>query len=156
MDRQFHLERRATPDDKLHILHERWFSVKLDNWIEKMKKIEIKHTLMRHGIHDTYHYNLFDESRKCQIAGMPVEARAKLTTTMNVDVETSAQLTIIGNLGDLSSLRQSHLTMRNSGALKVRVDFEAYAELRFVDLERELVGRLPVSSVSEEEQMRRV
>ncbi len=141
MDHRWNLERRSTPDHELHLLRERWFSIKLDNWIQRMRDVELSHTLLRHKIHDVYRYTLFDETRVCQIRpGVTQTVHAKLKVAMNIDVQTSAQLTIIGNLGDLSSFRQSHVTLRNMGSVTVLVDFQAFAELRFGSLENEIFG----------------
>lgn len=62
---------------------------------------------------------------------------------MDINVETSAQLTIIGNLGDLKSFKQSHVTLRNKGSVDVVIDFQAFAELRFGSLNSELAGFAP-------------
>lgn len=131
LDHHWNLERRATPDDELHLLHERWFSIELDNWIQRMRNVELNYTALRHKIDDVYVIPLFDETKVCQIGPVTQTLKAKLTASMNINVQTSAQLTIMGNLGDLSSFRQSHLTLRNKGWVTVLVDFQAYAELRF-------------------------
>lgn len=140
LDHHWNLQRRATPDHKLHILHERWFSIELDDWIQRMRHVEVEYTALRHSIRDTYVVPLFDEEKVCQIGPVTQTLRAKLTASMNINIETSAQLTIMGNLGDLSSFKQSHMTLRNKGSLSVLVDFQAFAELRFGSLNNELAG----------------
>ena len=105
-----------------------------------MREVELHYTALRHKIKDVFFIPLFDETKVCQIGPVTQTLHAKLTASMNIDIQTSAQLTIMGNLGDLSSFRESHLTLRNMGFVTVLVDFQAYAELRFGSLNNELAG----------------
>jgi chitinase len=147
LDHTYHLERRATPDHELHLLHERWFSIALDDWIRRMKKVEADYTLLRHSIKEIYDVTLFDETKQCQLApGFPTTLGAKLKVTLDIDVQTSAQLTLIGNLGDLNSFRESHVTLRNMGTVKAILDFQAFGELRFGSLDRTLLSVAPVGA----------
>ncbi len=47
---KFHAEKRSTPDHELHILTERWFSATVQNWLDKMLKVEHEWTLVKHRI----------------------------------------------------------------------------------------------------------
>lgn len=147
LDHHFNLERRDTPDHELHVLHARWFSVELDKWITRMKDVEKEYTAIRHRVSDVYRVTLFDETKICQISpGVQQTLHASLKATMNINVETSAQLTIIGTLGDLKSFKQSHVTLRNKGSVDVVIDFQAHAELRFGSLSNELAGFAPLGA----------
>jgi len=147
LDHTYHMERRATPDHELHKLHERWFSITLDNWITKMKDVETNHTLLRHEVNDIYEYTLFNERRDCQLTpGVPTTLSAKLKVATNIKMQTSAQLTLIGSLGDLSSFKQSHVTLRNKGFITVLLDFEAFGQLRFGSLENEILNVAPLGA----------
>ena len=141
LDHHWNLQRRDTPDHELHELHARWFSIALDDWIQRMRHVELEYKAVRHKIHDVFTIPLFDETRVCQLRpGVTQTIHAKLTAAMNLDIQTSAQLTIMGNLGDLSSFRQSHATLRNMGSMTVLIDFQAYAELRFGSLSNTLAS----------------
>jgi len=105
-----------------------------------MRNVELEYTALRHKVDDTFVIPLFDETKVCQIGPVTQTLSAKLIASMNINVQTSAQLTIIGELGDLHSFRQSHMTLRNKGSVSVLVDFQAYAELRFGSLNNELAG----------------
>lgn len=147
LDHHFNLERRDTPDHEFHVLHARWFSVALDKWITRMKDVEKEYTAIRHRVSDVYRVTLFDETKICQISpGVQQTLHASLKATMNINVETSAQLTIIGTLGGLKSFKQSHVTLRNKGSVDVVIDFQAHAELRSGSLSNELAGFAPLGA----------
>lgn len=53
---------------------------------------------------------------------------------LDVNIETSALLTLIGNLGDLSSFGESHVLFRNSGSVKASLNLEALITLQFLSV----------------------
>ncbi|KAK5651932.1 hypothetical protein OQA88_11474 [Cercophora sp. LCS_1] len=146
LDHHFYLQQRSISDSELHLLHERWFSIRLDNWIERMRKVELEHTLLQHRIDEMIDTPLIDQTRVCQIGPVTQTLHAKLTVALGIEVETSAQLTIMGNLGDLNSFKQSHLSLRNRGSATVLVNFDAFGRLEFGSMNKELVGIAPVGA----------
>lgn len=107
-----------------------------------MKHVEQNYTAIRHTINKVIEIPVFDESKVCQIGGVTQTVSAKLTAAMNIKMETSGQVTLIGNLGDLRSFKQSHLTFRNKGFITALIDFQAKGELRFGSLNNEIAGKL--------------
>ncbi|OTA84778.1 glycoside hydrolase family 18 protein [Hypoxylon sp. CO27-5] len=147
LDRRFARERRETSEEELHLLHERWLSIVLDDWYNRMRDVDYDVDVLRHSIQDSFVFTLFDETKVCQIAtGVTQTVHAKLEAILSVLIETTAQLTLIGRMGDLTSFKQSHLTFRNKGVIVGTFDFEAYAELRFGTLQKEIVGLAPLGA----------
>lgn len=143
LDRRFARERRETREEDLHQLHERWLSIALDDWYQRMRNVDYDVSVLRHKVYDSFIFTLFDETKVCQLApGVTQTLHAKLEAILSLDIETSAQLTLIGRMGDLTSFKQSHMTFRNKGVIVGTFDFEAYAELRFGILQKELIGEL--------------
>ncbi len=71
-----------------------------------------------------------------------LDAHATLWATLNINIETSAVVTLIGDLADLDSFKeQSYATFRNKGDIKASFNFDAAAELRFTTGPTEVVGR---------------
>lgn len=68
LDHHWNLERRATPDHKLHLLHKRWFSLEPDRCISKMREVQVEYTALRHRVSDVYTVTLFDETKVCRRA----------------------------------------------------------------------------------------
>lgn len=155
LDARFARERRAhvdmilrrrkrgtvTEDEELHLLHQRWVSILLDDWYNKMRDVDYDVSVLRHTVQDSFVFTLFDETKVCQIAtGVTQTLHAKLEAILSVLIETTAQLSLIGRMGDLASFKQSHLTFRNKGVIIGTFDFQAYAELRFGTLTKEIFG----------------
>jgi len=141
LDRRFARERRQTREEDLHLLHERWISIVVDDWYTRMRDVDYDVNVLRHTVQDSFIFTLFDETKVCQLApGVTQTLHAKLEAILSVLIETTAQLTLIGRMGDLASFKQSHLTFRNKGVIVGTFDFEAYAELRFGTLQKEILG----------------
>lgn len=141
LDRRFARERRATPDADLNVLHERWLSILIDDWYNRMRDVDYDVDVLRHRIQDSFVFTLFDETKVCQLRpGVTQTLHARLEAILTLAIETTAQLTLIGRMGDLASFKQSHLTFRNKGIIVGTFDFEAYAELRFGTLQKEILG----------------
>jgi chitinase len=141
LDRQFARERRETPEADLHLLHARWLSITLDDWYNRMRNVDYDVNVLRHKVQDSFVFTLFDETKVCELApGVTQTLHAKLEAILSVLIETTAQLTLIGRMGDLTSFKQSHMSLRNKGVIVGAFDCEAYAELRFGTLQKELLG----------------
>jgi chitinase len=100
----FKEEQRRTPDHELHILHKRWFSTNLADWLTGQYDIDEEYELARLTYKDTFTYYLFNENLKCTFQGLPVNAYFAAWTQLGIDVETSATLTLIVSGGSVSIL----------------------------------------------------
>lgn len=143
MDYEWRTERRNTPDDQLHVLHKKWFSQELEDWITRQRKITYETSLLSHGIHDQYIIDLINVKNECPLEWLPEgvedDIGAVISATLNMDVQTSALLTMKGDMAHIQDL-QSYLTFRNKGEIKASLTFDAWAELRFPDWEKTLFG----------------
>lgn len=50
LDHRWRVERRATPDHELHLLHKKWFSATLGDWVEALRHVDIQQDLVRHSV----------------------------------------------------------------------------------------------------------
>ncbi len=143
MDHEWRAERRNTPDDQLHVLHKKWFSQELEDWITRQRKISYETSLLSHGIHDQYIIDLINVKNECPLEWLPEgvedDIGAVISATLNMDVQTSALLTMKGDMAHIGDL-QSYLTFRNKGEIKASLTFDAWAELRFPNWEKTLFG----------------
>lgn len=115
----------------------------MDNWYTRMRDVDYDVNVLRHKVQNSFVFTLFDETKVCQIVtGVTQSLHAKLEAVLSVIIETTAQLTLVGRMGDLTSFKQSHLTFRNKGVIVGTFDFEPYAELRFGLLQKEILGEL--------------
>jgi chitinase len=140
MEHEWLEDKRSTPEHELHLLHARWFSADLADWLSKMYTIDQDYTLFRHSINQQLRWFLFEDSITCTLFNILADAYFAAWADLNVDIDTSAQLTLIGNLGDLSSFQESHLLVRNSGSVKASLNIEALGTLKFTTGQIELVG----------------
>jgi chitinase len=92
---QFKKERRETPEHELHILHKKWFSANLADWLTGQYDIDEEWELARLTYKDNFIYYLFNEQFKCTFQGLPVNAYFSAWAQLNIDVETSATLSLI-------------------------------------------------------------
>jgi chitinase len=140
MEYEWQEDKRSTPDHELHLLHERWFSSDLADWLSKLLTIDDEYTLFRHNINQQMRWLLFEDSIECTLFGIPAEAYFAAWADLDINIATTAQLTLIGNLGDLSSFDESHILVRNSGSVKTSLNIEALATLKFTTGQIKLVG----------------
>ncbi|KAK4097654.1 glycoside hydrolase family 18 protein [Parathielavia hyrcaniae] len=134
-------DKRLTPAHELHELHARWFSGEVADWIAKMRGVNVEYNLVRHRVDQTMRWDLVDESVQCDFDnGVSATGRFKAWTDLSVNIETSAMLTLIGNLGDLSSFDQSHILFRNRGSVKASFNLDALATVSFMTGTMELFG----------------
>lgn len=144
VDHEWRMDRQNTPQDKLHELHRKWFSQELADWIQRQRKVAYKSNVLSHGIHEQFIVDLVKVERECPIDWLPEaiedDIGAEITATLNVDVDTSAELTLKGDMAHLGDL-EAYLTFRNKGSIKASLTFDAWAELRFPQWEKTLVGK---------------
>jgi chitinase len=140
IDHEWRLDKRSTPEHELHQLHERWFSASLADWIAKMRQVDLNYDLVRHTVNEQFRWYLFRDTIQCTLAGIPTKAYFASWADLNINIETAAILTLIGNLGDLSTFQESHVLFRNKGLVKASLNFEALATLQFATGPIELVG----------------
>ncbi|GJC84621.1 putative chitinase 10 [Colletotrichum liriopes] len=142
LEHQWRAEKRATPEHEKHLLHERWFSLFAVDWINKQKDVDLDYDLVRHGVHEVFTWNLFRDSKSCP----NMDVSAHIWTDLTVNVETSAVISLIGDLSNLKSFDQSHATFRNKGDVEASFNFVADAELRFTTGPAELAGLAPLGA----------
>ncbi|KAH7038273.1 glycosyl hydrolases family 18-domain-containing protein [Microdochium trichocladiopsis] len=143
MHHRFRKEKRETPEHMMDEFHKRWFtkdkrwfSSKVVKWLENMRKVDAKVDIARHRIQDRYTWDMFKQEISCTNYKASLHAWVDLDT----DVETSATLSLIGNLDDLSSWDQSHVLFRTKGGIQAKVTVDANAELTFTTGPVEVFG----------------
>ncbi|GKT50966.1 mutanase Pc12g07500 [Colletotrichum spaethianum] len=136
------IDKRSTSQDELHELHARWFSKSgaIKDWIDRFSKVDAEYELVRHRVNEQIRWNLYDESIACKIKGVDTVGYFKAWADLNVNIETSALVTLIGNMGDLSTFDESHVLFRNSGSVKASLNVEALVTLHFLTGQIELFG----------------
>jgi chitinase len=50
LDHRWSLERRSTSHDDLHLLHKKWFSANLADWIYEQRHVDVSYDLVRHHV----------------------------------------------------------------------------------------------------------
>lgn len=91
----FKEEQRRTPDHELHILHKKWFSATLSDWLAGQYDVDEDYELARLTYKDQFTYYLFNEQFKCTYKGLPVNAYFAAWADLSIDIETSSTLTLI-------------------------------------------------------------
>lgn len=141
IDHLWQEDKRSTAPHELHELHARWFSGSVADWISKMRGIDVSYDLVRHRVDETVRWNLVDQSVQCDFDnGVTATARLRAWADLVVNIETAAMLTLIGNLGDLSSFDESHVLFRNKGSVKASLNLDAIATASFMTGPVELFG----------------
>ncbi|KAI1381148.1 family 18 glycosyl hydrolase [Hypoxylon crocopeplum] len=140
LDHRWRVERRATPDHELHLLHKKWFSATLGEWIEALRHVDIQQDLIRHSVNENFDWVLFDYSKECAVG--PYETTAYFIAMANliISIDTSASLSLIGDFSDLTTFSQSSVLFRNSGSIEAKLQFLANAQLSFNTDPVELFG----------------
>lgn len=144
-EHQFHSERMATPKHNRDEFEKRWWTLDPAIWLEVMDKLNEKGfegeiPLASHHLQDTFPFWLFNERLQCSLLGIPYDAYFTVWADLHVDILTSAQLTLIGHLNDLTSWNQSHVLFRNKGSIQAGLHMEAQATVRFSTGSVELFG----------------
>lgn len=140
LEQEWREDKRSTPDHELHLLHERWFSATVADWVSKMSSVDQSYTLFRHAVADQLRWFLFEDYIQCNILDIPTEGYFAAWADLSYTIETAAQLTLIGNLGDLTTFQESHVLFRNSGNVQASLNMEAFATLSFNVGQVELIG----------------
>ncbi|KAH0491929.1 hypothetical protein TgHK011_003330 [Trichoderma gracile] len=144
-EHHFRSERLATPKHKRAEFEKRWWSLDPEVWLAVMallnqKQFDNEVPLASHHIDDTFPFWIFNERLQCSLLGVPYEAYFAVWADLHVDILTSASLTLIGHLNDLSSFEQSHVLFRNKGSIQAGLHMEAQATVRFSTGSVELFG----------------
>lgn len=149
MDHEWRTERRNTPDHQLHVLHKKWFSQELADWITRQRDISYENTVLSHGIHEEFIVDLINVKNECPLDWLPTgvedDIGAVISATLNMDVGTSAELSIKGDLAHVGDLK-TYLTFRNKGEIKASLNINAWAELKFPSWEKTLFGIAPLGA----------
>ncbi|KAK3360720.1 family 18 glycosyl hydrolase [Lasiosphaeria hispida] len=140
LDHKWSLDRRSTPEDKLHELHERWFSSTLGDWLNAMQHVDENYEIFKRSIGDTVTWTIFEWAKTCQLGGFPTQMYLKMWAEINYDVEAVAMLNLIGDFGDLNSWKESHVHFRTRGDVEASLNFLAFAKISFNSDEIELFG----------------
>ncbi len=91
----FHEDRHNTPEEELHLLRKRWFSADLKMWFDKQLDVNEQWTAATHMVQDDFRVYFSDDRIDCSFGGLPVQGYFAAYADLNVNVQTSAQLTLI-------------------------------------------------------------
>jgi chitinase len=104
VDHSYRLDRRNTPPEQLHELHERWYSANIVDWIARMKDVQMDVSVLDQQVKKTFVYQILHERRDCMLNDFTqLILEADIHARITADVQTSGVLTLIG---DLVSLRR--------------------------------------------------
>ncbi|KAI1211222.1 family 18 glycosyl hydrolase [Annulohypoxylon truncatum] len=145
VDHTYRKDKRETPHHLLPEFQRRWTDVNDDDWSKFMadlneQKFDQEVPLGTHHITNQVPFYLFNENLQCTLLGLPYTAYFTVWADLHVDIQTSAQLTLIGRLNDLSSWKQSHVLVRNKGSIQTGLHMEAQGQMRFSTGRVELFG----------------
>ncbi|KAI0806563.1 carbohydrate-binding module family 18 [Xylaria sp. FL0064] len=136
----FHEDRHNTPEEELHLLRKRWFSADLKMWFDKQLDVNEQWTAATHTVQDDFRVYFFDDRIDCSFGGLPVQGYFAAYADLNVNVQTSAQLTLIGKLNNLRSFQESHLLARSKGNIDAMLVFDAFGKISFSTGRLEIFG----------------
>ncbi|KAI1281725.1 carbohydrate-binding module family 18 [Xylaria sp. FL0933] len=136
----FHEDRHNTPEEDLHLLRKRWFSADLKMWFDKQLDVNEQWTAATHTVQDDFRVYFFDDRIDCSFGGLPVQGYFAAYADLNVNVQTSAQLTLIGKLNNLRSFQESHLLTRSKGNIDAMLVFDAFGKISFSTGRLEIFG----------------
>jgi chitinase len=139
LEAQWHIEKRSVP---LEDLHKRWWSGNVREWLDRQKKVSLQYTGVRHRVADTITVPIYEQDLRCPAFGTDGfdDLFFKCWAELHVDISASAGVTLIGNLGDLTSFEESHAWFRSTGAIDATLNFQAKAALSFHTGPVELFG----------------
>ncbi|KAH7633186.1 family 18 glycosyl hydrolase [Sordaria sp. MPI-SDFR-AT-0083] len=140
LDHKFSLDRRSTPEHELHELHARWFSYDLARWMDRFSKVDESFEVASYSVNDRVRWNIFSWTQICELMGIPTEMYMRVWADLDINVETTAELNLIGDFEDLSSWRESHMLFRSKGEIKTTLNLWAFARMAFNSDEVELFG----------------
>ncbi|KAK7923665.1 hypothetical protein PG985_007736 [Apiospora marii] len=141
----YHQERRKTLRGANQKLKPRLVSTVLSAWMIGMAALNNKEfnqevNLPDHHVKDTFPFYIFSEDLQCKVGGIPFNAYCRIWADLHIDIQTSAQLTLIGRLDNLDSWKQSHVLFRNKGSIQAGLHMSALAQLRFSTGPLEIFG----------------
>ncbi|KAI3338994.1 carbohydrate-binding module family 18 [Ustulina deusta] len=136
----FHEDRHNTPEEELHLLRKRWFSADLKMWFDKQLDVNEQWTAATHMVQDDFRVYFSDDRIDCSFGGLPVQGYFAAYADLNVNVQTSAQLTLIGKLNNLQSFQESHLLARSKGNIDAMLVFDAFGKVSFSTGRLEIFG----------------
>jgi hypothetical protein len=83
------------------------FSQEIEDWINRQRKISYETRVLSHGIHDEYIVDLINVKNECPLewlpAGVEDDIGAVISATLNLDVPTSALLTMKGDMAHIGT-----------------------------------------------------
>ncbi|KAK4108057.1 glycoside hydrolase family 18 protein [Canariomyces notabilis] len=142
LDHSYRLDRRHTPDDQLHELHERWFGLDVPDWVSRLTKVNKNVDLLDQRVSKTFVYKIVDEKRTCPTGEFAADVHARISA----DVQTSGVLTLIGDLANMKEFRHSYINFRNKGEIQASLVFHAHGELRLPYMEDTILGIAPLGA----------
>jgi chitinase len=95
----YRIDRRDTPPEELHLLHERWYTANLVDWVAKLGSVQKEVKVLDQKVSKTFIYQILSEHRTCMISeNTQATVEADLHALITADVQTSGVLTLIGNM----------------------------------------------------------
>ncbi|KAI8944631.1 carbohydrate-binding module family 18 [Xylaria longipes] len=141
-EHHWQLDKRSTPTERYHELHERWFSITIQDWLDRQGEVTYGANLISHAIRENFRWTIFNDRKSCP----NLEAYVHLYADFWVNIDTSATLTIIFDLSNIAEPRESHVMFRNKGEVKTALVFEALADFRFTTGQTQIAGFAPVGA----------
>ncbi|KLU89888.1 hypothetical protein MAPG_08857 [Magnaporthiopsis poae ATCC 64411] len=142
VDHLYRLDRRTTPPEELHELHQRWYTASWIDFVARLTSVNHEVDVLEQRVSKRFKYKLLEERRSCPAGDLEAEIYAIL----NAEIQTSGVLTLIGDLNNLASFRHSYMNFRNKGEIKASLVFNAHGELRIPYLEEQLLGIAPIGA----------
>lgn len=105
VDHIYRQEKRETPSHLLHEFRKRWTDPSITLWLKFMEALnelefDKEVDLASHHITKQFPFYLFNENLQCTLLGIPYTAYFTVWADLHVDIETSAQLTLIVSCND--------------------------------------------------------
>ncbi len=98
VDHSYRMDKRNTPPEELHMLHERWYSANIIDWMARVGNVQKAVTILDQRVQSTFIYKILGERRDCMVGFTRVVMEADIHARITADIQTSGVLTLIGNL----------------------------------------------------------
>ncbi len=98
VDHSYRMDKRSTPPEKLHMLHERWYLANIIDWIARMGNVQKEVSVLDQRVQTTFIYKILDERRDCMVGSVRVITEVDVHARITADIQTSGVLTLIGDL----------------------------------------------------------
>ncbi len=98
VDHSYRMDKINTPPEELHLLHERWYSANIIDWMARVGNVQKEVAILDQRVQSTFIYKILDERRDCMVGFTRMIMEADIHARITADIQTSGVLTLIGNL----------------------------------------------------------